>query len=457
MSQKKQLKLGAFLPGSGHHVAAWRHPNSQADGGLNFQHYKRLAQTAERGKFDMLFLADGLAVWDQGKGREAFSRSGQFSVHFEPLTLLSALSVVTEHIGLVATASTTYDEPFHLARKFASLDYLSGGRAGWNVVTSSAEAAAKNFSREEHLEHSLRYERAREFLEVTSKLWDSWEDDAFLRDKESGIYFDPDKLHIPNHKGKHFSVRGPLNVARPIQGHPVIVQAGSSEAGQDLAAQTAEAIFTAQQTLAEAQNFYSSVKGRLSKYGRSPDHLKIMPGVFPVIGRTEEEAKEKYEQLQELIHPSVGLGLLSGLIGGHDLSKYPLDGPLPDLPDTNGGKSRLQLITDLARRENLTIRQLYLWIAGARGHRTILGTPEQIADQLEDWFVNDGADGFNIMPPWLPGGLDEFVDLVIPELQRRGLFRTQYEGRTLRENLGLPRPVNQFSKVASPELAGASR
>ncbi|MDZ8241814.1 MAG: LLM class flavin-dependent oxidoreductase [Nostoc sp. ChiQUE01a] len=457
MSQKKQLKLGAFLPGSGHHVAAWRHPNAQADGGLNFQHYKRLAQTAERGKFDMLFLADGLAVWDQGKGREAFSRSGQFSVHFEPLTLLSALSVVTEHIGLVATASTTYDEPFHLARKFASLDYLSGGRAGWNVVTSSAEAAAKNFSREEHLEHALRYERAREFLEVTSKLWDSWEDDTFLRDKESGIYLDPDKLHVPNHKGKHFSVRGPLNVARPIQGYPVIVQAGSSEAGQDLAAQTAEAIFTAQQTLAEAQTFYSSVKGRLSKYGRSPDHLKIMPGIFPVIGRTEEEAKEKYEQLQELIHPSVGLGLLSALIGGHDLSKYPLDGPLPDLPDTNGGKSRLQLITDLARRENLTIRQLYLWIAGARGHRTILGTPEQIADQIEDWFVNDGADGFNIMPPWLPGGLDEFVDLVIPELQRRGLFRTEYEGRTLRENLGLPRPLNQFSKVASPELAGVSR
>ncbi|MFN6563481.1 MAG: LLM class flavin-dependent oxidoreductase [Nostoc sp. ChiSLP01] len=457
MSQKKQIKLGAFLPGSGHHVAAWRHPNSQADGGLNFQHYKRLAQTAERGKFDMLFLADGLAVWDQGKGREAFSRSGQFSVHFEPLTLLSALSVVTEHIGLVATASTTYDEPFHLARKFASLDYLSGGRAGWNVVTSSAEAAAKNFSQEEHLEHALRYERAREFLEVTSKLWDSWEDDAFLRDKESGIYFDPDKLHIPNHKGEYFSVRGPLNVARPIQGYPVIVQAGSSEAGQDLAAQTAEAIFTAQQTLAEAQAFYSGVKGRLSKYGRSPDRLKIMPGVFPVIGRTEEEAKEKYQQLQELIHPSVGLGLLSGLIGGHDLSKYPLDGPLPDLPDTNGGKSRLQLITDLARRENLTIRQLYLWIAGARGHRTILGTPEQIADQLEDWFVNDGADGFNIMPPWLPGGLDEFVDLVIPELQRRGLFRTEYEGRTLRENLGLPRPVNQFTKAASPELAGALR
>ncbi|WP_414753621.1 LLM class flavin-dependent oxidoreductase [Anabaena sp. CCY 9910] len=457
MTNKKQIKLGAFLPGSGHHVAAWRHPESQADGGLNFQHYKRLAQTAERGKFDMVFLADGLAVWDRGQGKEAFSRSGQFSVHFEPLTLLSALSVVTENIGLVATASTTYEEPFHIARKFASLDYLSGGRAGWNVVTSSAEAAAQNFSKEEHLEHAIRYERAREFLQVTSKLWDSWEDDAFILDKESGIYFEHDKLHIPNHKGKHFSVRGPLNVARPIQGYPVIVQAGSSEPGKELAAQTAEAIFTAQQTLAEAQAFYSHVKGKLAKYGRSPDHLKIMPGVFPVIGRTEEEAQEKYQILQDLIHPSVGLGLLSGLVGGHDLSQYPLDGPLPDLPDTNAGKSRLQLITDLARRENLTIRQLYLWIAGARGHRTILGTPEQIADQLEDWFVNDAADGFNIMPPWLPGGLDEFVDLVVPELQRRGLFRTEYEGRTLRENLGLPRPVNQFTQVASPELAVASK
>ncbi|MBD2168228.1 LLM class flavin-dependent oxidoreductase [Calothrix membranacea FACHB-236] len=453
MSQKKQLRLGAFLPDAGHHVAAWRHPEAQADGGLNIQHYTQLAQTAERGKFDMVFLADGLAVWDRGQGKEAFSRSGQFSVHFEPLTLLSALSVVTKKIGLVATASTTYEEPFHLARKFASLDYLSGGRAGWNVVTSSAEAAAKNFSQEEHLQHALRYERATEFLEVVTKLWDSWEDDALIRDKESGLYFHPDKLHIPNHKGKHFSVRGPLNVARPIQGYPVIVQAGSSEAGQELAARTAEVIFTAQQTLKEAQAFYASVKGRLAKYGRSSENLKIMPGVFPIIGSTEQEAKEKYQQLQDLIHPSVGLGLLSGLTG-HDLSSYPLDGPLPDLLDTNGGKSRLQLIKDLAQRENLTIRQLYLWIAGARGHRTILGTPEQIADQLEEWFLNDGADGFNIMPPWLPGGLDEFVDFVIPELQRRGLFRTEYEGQTLREHLGLPRPVNQFTaNAAARELA----
>ncbi len=453
MSTKKQLRLGAFLPGTGHHVAAWRHPNAQADGGLNFQHYRQLAQTAERGKFDMIFLADGVAVRQRGEGKEALSRTSV--VHFEPLTLLSALSAVTEHIGLTATVSTTYNEPYHLARKFASLDYLSGGRAGWNLVTSASEAEAKNFNREKHMEHTLRYERAQEFVDVVKALWDSWEDDAFLRDKESGVYFDPDKLHIPNHKGEHFSVRGPLNVARPPQGYPVIIQAGSSEDGKNLAAKTAEVIFTAQQTLQEAQAFYTDVKGRLVKYGRSPDSLKIMPGVFPVIGKTEQEAADKFAQLQELIDPQVGLGLLSTMIGGFDLSGYPVDGPLPDLPETNGGKSRQKLLTELAHRENLTIRQLYLSIAGARGHKQIFGTPEQIADFLEDWFVNGGADGFNIMPPYLPGGLDDFVNLVIPELQRRGLFRTEYEGRTLRENLGLPRPVNQF---ASPQLAavGAS-
>lgn len=455
MSKKRQLRLGAFLPGSGHHVASWRHPEAQADGGLNFQHYKQIAQTAERGKFDMLFLADGVAVRDRGQTPEELSRSGKV-VHFEPFTLLSALSAVTERIGLTATVSTTYNEPFHLARKFASLDYLSDGRAGWNLVTSATEAEALNFNRDKHMEHTLRYERAREFVEVVTKLWDSWEDDAFVRDKDSGVYFEADKLHIPNHKGNHFSVRGPLNVARPIQGYPVLIQAGSSEDGKNLAAQTAEVIFTAQQTLEEAQAFYADVKGRLAQYGRNPDHLKIMPGVFPVIGRTEQEAKEKFQQIQDLIHPQVGLALLGGMIGGFDLSQYPLDGPLPDLPETNGGKSRQKLLTDLARRENLTIRQLYQAIAGARGHRQILGTPEQIADQLEEWFVNDAADGFNIMPPYLPGGLDEFVDLVIPELQRRGLFRTEYEGSTLRENLGLPRPTNQFIQANAPELVGAS-
>ncbi|GHO84056.1 LLM class flavin-dependent oxidoreductase [Dictyobacter formicarum] len=444
MSTKKgQLKLGAFLMNTGHHVAAWRHPDAREDGGLDFVHYRHLAQTAERAKFDMVFLADGVAV-RRDQNPESLSRSGQI-VHFEPLTLLSALAAVTEHIGLVATASTTYNEPYHIARKFASLDYLSHGRAGWNVVTSASEAEAQNFNREKHMDHALRYERAREFLQVTIGLWDSWDDDAFIRDKESGIYVYPEKVHVLNHKGKHFSVRGPLNVARPPQGYPVIVQAGASEDGQDFAASTAEVIFTAQQTLEEAQAFYAGIKGRLATYGRSPDQLKIMPGVFPVIGQTEAEAKEKYDQLQNLIHPKVGLALLSGNLGGFDLSAYPLDGPLPELPETNLNKSRQKLVTDLARRENLTIRQLYQAIAGARGHRTIWGTPEQIADQLEEWFVNDAADGFNIMPPYLPTGLDDFVELVIPILQQRGLFRTEYEGRTLRENLGLTRPASQFA------------
>ena len=406
MSTKKgQIRLGAFLMSTGHHVAAWRHPDAKADGGLDFAHYRQLAQTAERAKFDMVFLADGVAVRRE-HNLEALSRSGQ-PVHFEPLTLLSALAAVTEHIGLVATASTTYNEPYHIARKFASLDYLSGGRAGWNVVTSASEAEAHNFNRDKHMEHALRYERAREFLQVVKGLWDSWDDDAFIRDKELGVYIDPDKIHTLNHRGKHFTVRGPLNVARPPQGYPVIVQAGASADGQDFAALTAEVIFTAQQTLEEAQTFYRGIKGQLAKYGRSPEQLKIMPGVFRVMGKTEAEAKEKYDQLQNLIHPSVGLALLSGNLGGFDLSDYPLDGPLPDLPETNLNKSRQKLVTDLARREDLTIRQLYQAIAGARGHRTIWGTPEQIADQLEEWFVNDAADGFNIMPPYLPGGLDE--------------------------------------------------
>ncbi|QBD74540.1 LLM class flavin-dependent oxidoreductase [Ktedonosporobacter rubrisoli] len=453
MSTKKgQIKLGAFLMNTGHHVAAWRHPNAWAEHGLEFAHYKHLAQTAEQAKFDMVFLADGVAV-RRNHDRASLSRSGQI-VHFEPLTLLSALAAATEHIGLVATASTTYNEPYHIARKFASLDYLSAGRAGWNVVTSASEAEAHNFNRETHMEHGLRYERAQEFLQVVKGLWDSWDDDAFVRDKASGLYFEPDKLHVLNHKGKHFSVKGPLNVARPPQGYPVIVQAGASEDGQEFAAQTAEVIFTAQQTLQEAQAFYAAVKGRLARYGRTPDQLKIMPGVFPVVGRTEQEAKEKYDELQNLIHPSVGLALLSGNLGGFDLSSYPLDGPLPDLPETNLNKSRQKLVTDLARRENLTIRQLYQAIAGARGHWTIWGTPQQIADRLEEWFVNDAADGFNIMPPYLPAGLHDFVELVLPILRERGLFRTEYEGRTLRENLGLVRPANQFS-ARSEERASA--
>jgi alkanesulfonate monooxygenase len=438
------MKLGVFLPGNGHHVAAWRHPQAQADGGLNFPHYREMARTAERGKFDMIFLADDMAVWgDPARYADALRRSGQL-VSFEPLTLLSALAVVTEHIGLVATASTTYNEPYHIARKYASLDYLSAGRAGWNVVTSMLEGEAHNFNREHHMDHALRYQRARECVQVVLGLWDSWGDEAFLYDKTTGVSVDLEQMHVLNHRGEHFQVRGPLNVARPPQGYPLIVQAGASRDGQDFAAQTAEVVFTAQSVLEDAQAFYRSLKGQLARYGRRPEHLKIMPGVLPVVGRTEAEARETYEQLQALVQPAVGLAQLSRLVGGIDLSEYPLDGPLPELPETNLQQSRLHLLQDLAQRERLTIRQLYLSIAGARGHRMIVGTPEQVADQLAEWFLKEAADGFNIMPPYLPGGLQDFVDLVIPVLQKRGLFRREYEGWTLRESLGLPRPANQF-------------
>lgn len=412
---------------------------------MSFDFYKRLAHTAERGKFDMIFLADGLTVgW--GPGEELISHA--VSTRFEPLTVLSALATVTEHIGLTATLSSTYDEPFHVARRFASLDHLSHGRAGWNVVTTGNEDAAFNFSKDQHLQHELRYDRAREFLGVVKGLWDSWEDDALVVDKASGLFAHKERVHTLNHTGPWFSVRGPLNIARPPQGHPVIIQAGSSEDGRDFAAQTAEVIFTAWQTLGEAQAFYGDVKRRATTNGRVAEDLKIMPGIFPIIGHTQAEADEKKALLAELIPPPVGVGLLSRLIG-FDLTDYDLDGPLPELPsvDTiNGQKSRHTLLKDLAMREGLTVRQLYQRIAGARGHREIAGTPVMIADQMEEWFVNGAADGFNIMPPYLPAGLDDFVDLVIPELQRRGLFRTAYTGRTLREHLGLPRPISQFAR-----------
>jgi FMN-dependent oxidoreductase (nitrilotriacetate monooxygenase family) len=442
-----QLRLGAFLYPSGHHIAAWRHPEAQADAGVNFRHYVKLAQAAEAAKFDLVFLADGVGT--RGDNVEFLSRTAHsYVAQFEPITLLSALAAVTEHVGLVATASTSFNEPYHVARKFASLDHISGGRAGWNLVTSSNEHEAKNFNRDKHFEHAERYERAIEFAEVVEGLWDSWEDDAFLRDKDQGRFFDPERRHVLDHKGRFFQVRGPLNVARSPQGHPVVVQAGSSEAGRDLAARTAEVIFTAQQTLEDAIDFYSDVKGRLAQYGRHPCDLKILPGVFPIVGRSESEAREKFEQLQALIDPKVGLALVSGLTGGFDLSGYPLDGPIPELPETNASKSRQLLTLELARRENLTIRQLYLRVAGARGHWQLVGTPAQIVDQLEERFVKGGADGYNVMPPVLPAGLDDFVELVIPELRRRGLFRSEYEGRTLRDNLGLRRPVNRYARAA---------
>lgn len=451
----RQFKLGAFLMQTGHHIAAWRHPGAQADAGVNFRHYVELAQKAEAAKFDAIFLADSVGV--RNSDLASLARTAR-SDHFEPLTLLSAIAALTDRIGLIATVSTSFNEPFNVARKFASLDQISGGRSGWNLVTSSGTGEAQNFNRDEHFEHALRYERAAEFHDVVTGLWDSWEDDSFVRDKESGQYFAEDKLHVLGHKGKHFSVRGPLNVARSPQGRPVVVQAGASEAGRDLAARTAEVIFVAHQTLDEAKAFYTDIKDRLPKHGRHPDDVKIMPGIFPVVGRTQAEAEEKFEQLQALVHPVVGLSLLSNVIGGFDLSGLPVDGPLPALPETNGPKSRQRLLLDLARRENLSIRDLYLRIAGARGHQQVVGTPTLIADQLQQWFEEGGADGFNIMAPWFPGGLDDFITLVLPELRRRGLFRTEYEGRTLREHLGLRRPVHpagaaQVARGAQPVAA----
>lgn len=434
---RRQMKLGLFIQAAGHHAAGWRYPGAES-GGENLPLLKRLATAAEQAKFDLIFMADGLTT--------SPTASASTIARFEPITLLSALAMVTDTIGLAATASTTYSDPFSIARAFASLDHLSGGRAAWNVVTSSSPDAGLNFGQPKQWEHALRYERAREFVEVVKGLWDSWEDDAFIRNKETGEYIEKSKLHTLDHRGQYFSVRGPLNVSRTPQGHPVVIQAGSSEAGQDLAARTAEVVFTAQQTLQEAQAFYSLLKARTFRYGRSPEHLLILPGVMPIIGKTEREAKEKYEYLQGGIDTSKAVAVLSERLG-HDISGFPLDGPVPELPESEGLKSRAKLLTELARNNNLTLRQLYYQVAGARGHRILCGDAEQIADELEEWFLRGAADGFNVMPPFFPSGLDDFIAGVIPILRERGLFRTQYEAATLRGHLGLPVPVNRYSEA----------
>lgn len=438
----RKIRLGAFIMATGHHVAAWRHPKAEATAGHNIDHYRELAQTAERGLFDLVFVADSPAGWDSDKDPEIRARVSH-SAHFEPLTLWSALSQVTKNVGFVATASTTYEDPYLLARKFASLDHISKGRAAWNVVTTAADVS-KNFSIPGHPAHADRYQRAEEVVDLVLDLWDSYEDDALTIDKDSGVFLDPTKVHQINHRGQFFDVAGPLNVARSPQGRPVVVQAGASEAGRNLAARTAEVIFTANQTLAAGQEFYSDIKGRLAKHGRRPDQLLIMPGIFPVLGSTEAEAQESYEFIQSLVHPTIAWAILKQYYVGVDLSSYSLDDVAPPLPgNTELNKSRLKLVSDLAGT-GLTLRQLYLSLATARGHRTVVGTPDQIADAIESWFVNGAADGFNIMPPILPTGLTDFVDQVVPILQKRGLFRTEYEGATLRENLGLERPINRF-------------
>jgi FMN-dependent oxidoreductase (nitrilotriacetate monooxygenase family) len=436
------MRLGAFVHETGQHVAGWRHPGAHAESGTVFAQAVDFARTAERGKFDLLFLADSAAVSVFGT-QESRGRMGK-TVRFEPVTLLSALSAVTTHLGLVGTCSSTFNEPYTLARQFASMDQISGGRAGWNLVTSNNEAEAFNHGLDRHHAHADRYDRAAEFADVVTGLWDSWDEDAFIRDQASGVYYDPEKMHTLNHRGKHFSVRGPLNVARSPQGRPVLVQAGASDTGRDLAARCAELVFTAQTTFEQAVEFYGDVRSRLPGYGRTQAEVKIMPGLYPVVGRTESEAREKFDFLQSLIHPSVGLAVLEHTIGVPNLSRYPLDGPVPEMGDTNGPLSRQRLLLEAARRDKLTLWELCLLNAGPRGHLLTIGTPAQIADVMEHWFRNGACDGFNVMPAWLPGSLTDFVDMVIPELQRRGLFRTEYEAKTLRENLGLPRPVSRF-------------
>ncbi|MBN9562676.1 MAG: LLM class flavin-dependent oxidoreductase [Alphaproteobacteria bacterium] len=439
MSERRQLRLGAFMRPVSIHTAAWRYPGAFPDANFNIQHLVRFAQTLERGKFDAFFMADHLAVLNMPMA--ALKRSATVT-SFDPPTLLPALAMVTRHLGLIATASTTFEEPYHVARRFASLDHLSGGRAGWNIVTTSNPDAALNFGLEEHVEHDERYRRGREFFDVVTGLWDSWADDAFIRDVANGIYFDPAKLHVLNHKGKYFSVRGPLNVARPIQGWPVIVQAGASEAGRQIAAETAEVIFASSRTLTEGQEFYADVKGRMEKLGRSRDHMKILPGALVVVGDTVEEARAKRAKLDSLVHPDSGIASLSIALG-HDASGFDLDGPLPEIPETNASQSGRERVVSLARREGLTVRQL-AQRAGGYGGLSMVGTPATIADTMQEWLESEASDGFNVMFPYLPEGLDDFVERVVPELQRRGIFRREYEGQTLRENLGLPWIANRF-------------
>lgn len=440
---RRSLHLNAFLMSTGHHEASWRLEESNPHANTDVAHYQRLAQIAERGKLDSIFFADSPVLWGEVGRRPSGA--------LEPTVLLTSIAAATERIGLIATASTTYNDPYNLARRFASVDHVSGGRAGWNVVTTAGSDAAKNFGLDDQPAHRERYERAAEFIEVAYGLWDSWADDAVVADKASGVWGDDAKVTPIEHVGRHFRVRGPLNLPRAPQGRPLIVQAGSSEDGKDLAARYAEAVFTAQQTLADAQDFYRALKHRTIAVGRDPDTIKILPGIVPVIGSTEAEALAREKELDELIRPEYARGQLARQLRVRP-EDLPLDEELPaELPDENeieGAKSRYTLIVTLARRERLTVRQLIGRLGGGRGHRTFSGTPDQVADAIETWFTAGAADGFNIMPAVLPSGLEDFVDHVVPILVERGLFRSEYTGTTLREHYGLERPARVDTPVS---------
>lgn len=432
-----EMKLGMFYWPCGHHIAAWRHPDGIPNSGSNLPHIIELAQLAERGLFDMFFMADSVSFW---RGELESMTHDSYGTWIEPFTLMGSLAQHTTNLGVVCTATTTYDQPYSLARRFASLDLVSGGRAGWNLVTSGNRAEADSFGLAEHMEKAQRYKRAREFAHVVRGLWNSWGEGVFIRNQSSGIYFDKDKLQSLDHEGEYFRVKGPINVPPSPQGEPVMVQAGASDDGRELAAETAEVIFGAQQTFAGAQEFYNDVKHRMLAYGRHPDSLKVMPGLLVCVAETHDEAVKKYDQLQDLIDPVTGLQLLSKRLD-YDLSGYPIDGPLPDIPRNKTSSTRVDLFIEIAHREKLTIKDLYRRVAGARGHYEVIGSPIEVVNMMERWVADGACDGFNIMPPVFPSSLHEFVELVIPELQRRGLFRTSYSGTTLRENLGLVRPA----------------
>ena len=435
----KQMHLGAFMRPVSIHTAWWRHPDSAPEANFSLKHLVHCIQTLERGKFDAFFMADHLAVLNMPI--EALKRSGTVT-SFEPFTLLSALAMVTERIGLIATASTTYDAPYHIARRFASLDHISAGRAGWNIVTTSNPDAARNFGMTEHMDHAERYARAREFHDVVTGLWDSFAEDAFIRDKESGIFWDPSRMHKLDHEGKYLSIAGPLNIARPVQGWPVNVQAGASNSGRQLAAEVAEMIFAAGGPVADARAYYADIKSRAAKAGRDPSLIKILPGALVTVAETDDAAREKRALLDSLVHPDSGMAALSIALGT-DARAFDLDAPLPDIPETNQSQSGRQRVLERARRENLTVRQLAMALGGYGG-LSFTGGAKTIADEMQHWLESDACDGFNIMFPTIPGGVEDFVRWVVPELQRRGIFRKEYAGTTLREHLGLPRPGNQF-------------
>jgi FMN-dependent oxidoreductase (nitrilotriacetate monooxygenase family) len=437
MAKQRQLKLGALLHGVGGGTSMWRHPDAQPDASVNFDLYKQWVQKAEEGKFDLIFIADGLYINEKS--------IPHFLNRFEPVTILSALASVSKNIGLVGTLSTSYSEPFTVARQFASLDKISDGRAGWNIVTSPLEGSALNYGKKEHPEHDKRYRIATEYLEVARGLWDSWEDDAFVRNKETGVFFDPEKMHTLNHEGEFFSVKGPLNIARSKQGQPVIFQAGSSEVGKNYASKEADAVFTGHESVEDAAAFYQDVKARAAGFGRNPDEVLIFPGISPIIGSTAEEAERKYEEVASLVTIENALDYLGRFFEHHDFSQYPLDEPFPELGDL--GKNSFRSGTDKIKRDakekGLTLRQVALQSATPRGG--FIGTPEQVADKIQAWFEAGAADGFMITAA-VPNGLEDFVDHVVPILQKRGLYRTEYESDTLRGNLGLPVPENRYSK-----------